>query len=106
MSFRWRADDDPTLNAGSIASKIVRESGPELLRNPIFFVIFQGGGGGCLDPAPPSGSTHVSPKACGVSHCQTVKSNLKLAFIQLLCYIICALLIVKKRMNKICLTCV
>ena len=33
---RWRADDGPTLNAGSVASSFFRGSAPELLRNPIF----------------------------------------------------------------------
>ena len=45
MTFRWRADDGPTLNAGSLAA-IFRGSGPALLENHIFFVIFQGGRGG------------------------------------------------------------
>ena len=59
MAFRWRADDGPSLNAGSVASQFFRGSGPELLRNPIF-VIFQGGGG-VRTPGPPSGSAHGDP---------------------------------------------
>ena len=39
---------------------ILSGSGPVLIRNPIFFVIFQGvGGGGVLTSCPPSGSAHV-----------------------------------------------
>ena len=45
MAFRWRADDGPTLNASFV---IYRESGPVLLRKPIF-VVYQGG----LDPLYP-----------------------------------------------------
>ena len=45
MAFRWRADDGPTLNAGLVACDL-RVSGPVLLRNPIFFCNFPGGGGG------------------------------------------------------------
>ena len=36
MAFRWRADDGPALNAGSVALRFFRGSGPKLLRNPIF----------------------------------------------------------------------
>ena len=51
---RFYCDDDgSTLNAD-----FFRGSGPELLRNPIFFVIFQGGGGG-RTPCPSSGSAQV-----------------------------------------------
>ena len=50
MAFRWRADDDPTLNAGLVVFGNFRGSGPVLLGNSVFFVIFQvvvvGGGGG------------------------------------------------------------
>ena len=52
MAFRWRADDDPTLNAGSVASYFFRGSGPELQRNPIFFN-FSGGGGCSVTRVPP-----------------------------------------------------
>ena len=38
---------------------IFRGSGSILLGNPIFFVIFSGGGGGVRTPCPPSGSAHV-----------------------------------------------
>ena len=34
----------PTLNTGLVALRFFRGSGPVLLRNPIFFEIFQGGG--------------------------------------------------------------
>ena len=48
MAFRWRADAaGPSLNARMMAVTF-RGSGPELLRNPTFFVIFPGGGR--LDP--------------------------------------------------------
>ena len=36
MLFSWRADDVPSLNAGLVALLFFRESGPVLLRNPIF----------------------------------------------------------------------
>ena len=52
MAFRWRADDDPTLNAGLVVFENFRGSGPVLLEILCFFVIFQVGG------CPPSGSTH------------------------------------------------
>ena len=45
-AFRRRADDDPTLNIKCWRVCIFRGSGPVLLRNPIFSVIFQWGGGG------------------------------------------------------------
>ena len=50
MVFRWRADDGPKLNAGLVALRIFRGSGPVFLRNPIF-CDFSGGGG--PDPLPP-----------------------------------------------------
>ena len=58
MPFRWRADDDPTLNAGLVALcfKGIRTS---IAKEPYIFVIFQGRGG--PDPVstpPPSGSAH------------------------------------------------
>ena len=40
---RWRADDGRAFNVGSFLT--FRGSGPVLLRNPIFFVIFRGSGG-------------------------------------------------------------
>ena len=49
-------DDCPTLNAGLVALCFVRGSGLVLLRNPIFFVIFQGGGGGGVRDFPSCGS--------------------------------------------------
>ena len=39
-----RAHDGPTLHASLIDLWFLRESGPVLLRNPIFFVIFLSGG--------------------------------------------------------------
>ena len=44
LLFRWRADGAPALNTGSVALCFFRGYGPVLLRNPIFFVICQGGG--------------------------------------------------------------
>ena len=35
MSFGWRADNDPTLNAGLVALWVSRGFGPVLLRNTI-----------------------------------------------------------------------
>ena len=54
MAFRWRADDGTTLNAGLVALRFFRGSGPLLLENPIFC-----GFSGCPDPLSPSGSAHV-----------------------------------------------
>ena len=45
MAFRLRTDDGPTLNAGLVALWFVRGSEPVLLRNPIFWWFFRGGGG-------------------------------------------------------------
>ena len=36
MVFRWRADDDQTMNAGLVALRFFRGSGPVLLRNLAF----------------------------------------------------------------------
>ena len=46
-SKKWRADDGPTLNAGSVALWYFRGSGPELLKKHYIFVVFlwQGGRG-------------------------------------------------------------
>ena len=52
MAFCWRADDDPTLNAGLVALWFFRGSGPVLQRNPIFLWFFRGGGG-VWTPCPP-----------------------------------------------------
>ena len=49
MVFRWRADDDPTLNAGLVALRFFRGSGPLLLENPIFCDF----SGGARPPCPP-----------------------------------------------------
>ena len=57
MVFRWRADDDPTLNAGSVVFENFRGSGPVLLRNSMFFCDFSSVGGG-RTPCPTSGSVH------------------------------------------------
>ena len=43
MAFPWRANGGSTLNAGLVALWFYMGSGPVLLGNPIFFVIFQGG---------------------------------------------------------------
>ena len=62
MTFRWRANDDPTLNVGLVALLFFRGSTPVLLENPIF-CDFSGGGS---RPLPPSGSVyaHESQKVC------------------------------------------
>ena len=46
MAIRWRADDDPILNAGLVALSFFRGSRPVLLRNPICLRFLSGGGGG------------------------------------------------------------
>ena len=55
MAFCWRAHLSPKLNAGLVALWFFRGSGPVLLENPIFFVIFSrvGGGGGFGPPVLP-----------------------------------------------------
>ena len=50
MTFRWRAHDDPTLNAGFVALCIFRGSGPVVL---LYFCDFPGGGSGPPAPPPP-----------------------------------------------------
>ena len=52
MAFRWRADDDPTLNAGLVVFENFRGSGPVLLRNSMF-CDFSGGGWESGPPATP-----------------------------------------------------
>ena len=42
MVFRWCAEDGPTLNAGLVALRFYRGSGPVLLENPIFLWFFRG----------------------------------------------------------------
>ena len=54
MTFRWRADDGPTLNAGLVAA-IFQGIRTCIARKPYIFVIFQGG----PDPLAPSGSAHA-----------------------------------------------
>ena len=49
MPFHWRTDVCTKLNAGLIDLRFFRESGPALLRNPIFFR----GGPDPLPPPPP-----------------------------------------------------
>ena len=51
MAFRWRADDGPTLNAGSLAAifQVIRSC---IAKKPYIFIIFQG----VLDPLPPTPS--------------------------------------------------
>ena len=56
MTFRWRADDGPTLNAGLVALYIFRGS-TSIAKKP-YFVIFQGGSPEPLPRPPPSGSAH------------------------------------------------
>ena len=50
MTFCWRADDGPSLNAGLLALRYFSGSGPVLLRNPIFCDF---SGGGVRTPSPP-----------------------------------------------------
>ena len=45
----------PNIESWLSSCDFSRGSGPVLLENPIFFVIFQGGSG---PPVPPSGSAH------------------------------------------------
>ena len=52
MTFRWRADVGPTLNADLVALCFFRGSEPVLLRKPIFFVIFEGGPDPFSSPSP------------------------------------------------------
>ena len=56
MVFRWRADDCPSWNAGSVPLGFqgVRTS---IAKIPYIIVIVRGGGSG--PPVPPSGSAHV-----------------------------------------------
>ena len=54
MAFRWRACDGPTLNAGLVALRFLRGSGPVLLRNP-YNCYFSGG---VRTTCPSSGSAH------------------------------------------------
>ena len=42
MAFRWRANDDPTLNASFVIIQGIRTS---ISQKPYIFVIFPGGGG-------------------------------------------------------------
>ena len=61
MAFRWQDEDGPTLNAGLIAV-IVQGIRTVLLRNPIFLLFSNwggGGGGGVRTPSLPSGSAHA-----------------------------------------------
>ena len=55
MTFHWRADGGPILNADLVAFS--RGSGPILLRNPIFVCVFSGEIRTSY-PLPPSGSAH------------------------------------------------
>ena len=45
-----------TFNAGLVALQFFGGSGPVLVRNPIYFLLFGGGGSG--PPVPPAGSAH------------------------------------------------
>ena len=53
MAFRWRADDDPTLNAGLVVLENFRGSGPVLLRNSMFLWFFRWGSGPPVPPLDP-----------------------------------------------------
>ena len=64
MAFRWRADDDPTLNAGLVVFENFRGSGPVLLRNSMFFCDFSGGGWGSGPPAPPPSGSALGTGLC------------------------------------------
>ena len=55
MTFRWRADGGPTLNAGLVAA-IFQGSGPVLLK---YFYDFSGGSGLPTPPPPLSKSAHA-----------------------------------------------
>ena len=57
FTFRWQADDGPTLNACLVAL-IFREIWTSIAKKPYIFVIFFQGGKDPLPP-PPSGSAHV-----------------------------------------------
>ena len=67
MVFRWCVNVDQTLNADLAALWFFRVSGPVLLRNPIFFVFFRGGGG----PCPPSGSVYEEHYKGTALYCDT-----------------------------------
>ena len=53
MTFLWRADDGPTLNAGLVTFWFFRGSWPVLLKNPIFLWFFRGVWTPCPPPPPP-----------------------------------------------------
>ena len=82
MAFHYRADDGPTLNAGLVALWVVRESGPVLLRNPIFlWFFFQGGGGGQDSMSPPPLSLSLSLSLSGSAHgCRRVFKPISYCF--------------------------
>ena len=56
MAFCWRADDDPSWNAGLVDLSFSKGSGPVLLKT-LYFCDFPGGV--VRTPCPPSGSAHV-----------------------------------------------
>ena len=56
MAFRWRADNDPTLNAGLVACDFSGEP-DQYCKETLYFCYFLGGTGPPAPP-PPSGSTH------------------------------------------------
>ena len=59
MVYRWRADDGPTLNAGSVAFVIFQEIRTSNAKKPYNFLIFRGRGSGPpAPPPPPSESVH------------------------------------------------
>ena len=53
MAFCWRADDDPTLNAGLVAAIFQRIWTCIIARKPYIFVIFQEGSGPPIPPLDP-----------------------------------------------------
>ena len=74
MVLRWRAGDGPTLNSGLVALWFYRGSGPKLLRNPIFFCDFAGGGGRIPSP---TGSAHDHAGDCCLNN-GNVNATLKI----------------------------
>ena len=71
-AFRWRADVDPTLNAGLVALWFYRRSGPVMIRNPIFLCFFKGG----PDPLPPPPPLDPHMLFLCLSWCFTSQSTL------------------------------
>ena len=71
MVFHWRADDDPTLNAGLVFQGFWTS----IAKKPYIFVIFQGGGG--PDPQSlPLERPCIDVASNQVLHCLQSKNNL------------------------------